>query len=45
MEPDINAILSEAPENFVIQSSLEKCADVVSTHKKILCSVSGGGRQ
>ena len=36
-------ILSEAPDNFVIQSALATCFERVLEHKHILCSVSGGG--
>lgn len=40
--PDLEKILSDAPENFVIQSALIRCWEVTQDHKKILCSVSGG---
>ncbi len=42
MPIDIDALLQDAPDNFVIQNALEKCVDVVSHHQKIMCSVSGG---
>lgn len=35
-------ILSEAPDNFVIQNALGACFERVLEHKHILCSVSGG---
>ena len=44
MPIDIDALLQDAPDNFVIQNALEKCVDVVSHHRKIMCSVSGGGQ-
>ncbi len=39
---DINSLISAAPDNFVIQNALAKCAEVVDSHNKILCSISGG---
>lgn len=36
-------ILSEAPDNFVIQNALGTCFERVLDHNRILCSVSGGG--
>ena len=35
-------VLSEAPNNFVIQNALERCFDITKEHRKILCSCSGG---
>lgn len=36
-------IISQAPDNFVIQDALAKCYEVVEEHNHILCSCSGGG--
>ena len=37
-----NKILAQAPENFVIKNAIERCIEVVDSHNKIMCSVSGG---
>ena len=42
---DVDKLLAGAPNNFVIVDALAKCAEVVEEHKKIMCSISGGGRQ
>lgn len=39
----LERILNEAPDNFVIQDALIRCYEIVSTHNRIVCSVSGGG--
>lgn len=39
---DFAHILSEAPDNFVIQDALARCVEVLSEHDKVLCAVSGG---
>lgn len=39
---DIEEIISEAPDNFVIKDALCKAHEVASEHNKIVCSVSGG---
>lgn len=39
---DIDVLISECPENFVIQNALIKCAEVLDEHNKVMCSVSGG---
>lgn len=39
---DVKALVHDAPENFVIQNALIRCAEVIDTHQKILCSISGG---
>lgn len=41
---DLQQLIAEAPDNFVIQNALIRCAEVVAEHTKIVCSVSGGGR-
>lgn len=38
----LNEILLSAPDNFVIQNALATCLEHVSSHGRILCSVSGG---
>ena len=38
----LEEIIAEAPDNFVIQDALAKCFEVIASHKKIACSVSGG---
>lgn len=40
---DINQIISEAPDNFVIRDALCKAHEILETHNKIVCSISGGG--
>ena len=42
---DVDKLLAGAPNNFVIVDALAKCVEVVEGHKKIMCSISGGGRQ
>lgn len=39
---DIDALLAEAPDNFVIRDALVKCVEVLEEHEKVLCAVSGG---
>lgn len=39
----LEQILSNAPDNFVIQDALIRCYEIVSTHNHIVCSISGGG--
>lgn len=39
---DIDKIIAAAPENFVIQDALIRCAEIIDSHNKIMCSVSGG---
>ena len=39
---DLQAVLAEAPNNFVIRDALARCWEVMSEHRKVLCSVSGG---
>ena len=41
---DVDKLLAGAPNNFVIVDALAKCVEVVEEHKKIMCSISGGGR-
>lgn len=41
-EITLEQIIAEALDNFVIQNALIKCYEVVSSHNKIVCSVSGG---
>lgn len=43
MSVDLEKLMAEAPDNFVIQNALIQCVDVVENHKNISCSVSGGG--
>jgi len=40
---DIDKLLADAPNNFVITDALAKCAEVVDEHQKVVCSISGGG--
>ena len=40
---DVDKLLAGAPNNFVIVDALAKCVEVVEEHKKIMCSISGGG--
>ena len=42
---DVDKLLAGAPNNFVIVDALAKCVEVVEEHKKIMCSISGVGRQ
>ncbi len=44
MSVNINQILADAPDNFVIQNALIQCVDVLASHRNVMCSVSGGGR-
>lgn len=39
---DIERLIKESPDNFVIQNALIKCAEEVDRHNSIVCSVSGG---
>ncbi len=39
---NVDKLIAEAPDNFVIQNALLRCAEVVDSHNKIMCSVSGG---
>lgn len=39
---DIEKIISEAPDNFVIRDALVKCFEIIQEHNNICCSVSGG---
>ena len=45
MSYDIQKIVDEAPDNFVIRDALCKCHEVIESHKHIVCLISGGGRQ
>lgn len=38
----LEQILSNAPDNFVILDALIRCYEIVSTHNRIVCSISGG---
>lgn len=40
---ELESIIEAAPDNFVIQNALIKCYEVVHSHNKIACSISGGG--
>ena len=42
MDVDVDALIAEAPDNFVIQNALVKCVEVLEEHNKVMCSVSGG---
>lgn len=42
---ELGTIIANAPDNFVIRNALVKCYEVVHEHNKIVCSISGGGRQ
>ena len=39
---DLDELIQNAPDNFVIQNALIKCAEVIDSHEKIMCSASGG---
>jgi len=39
---DIDKLLADAPNNFVIEDALAKCVEVLEEHKKVMCSISGG---
>lgn len=39
---DAEKLIAESPDNFVIQNALLRCAEVIDSHNKIMCSVSGG---
>lgn len=41
---ELDSIISQSPDNFVIRNALIKCYEVVQNHKRIVCSISGGGR-
>lgn len=43
MSYDIQKIVDEAPDNFVIRDALCKCHEVIESHKHIVCLISGGG--
>jgi len=45
MSVDLDKLLAEAPDNFVIKDALARCVEILDAHKKVMCSVSGGGRQ
>lgn len=38
----VSRVIAEAPNNFVIQSALVRCIEVIENHNKIVCAVSGG---
>lgn len=40
---DVDKLIAEAPDNFVIKNALLKCVEVLAEHNKIICSISGGG--
>lgn len=40
---ELDSIISQSPDNFVIRNALIKCYEVVQNHKRIVCSISGGG--
>ena len=40
---ELDSIISRSPDNFVIRNALIKCYEVVQNHKRIVCSISGGG--
>lgn len=42
---ELETIITNAPDNFVIRNALVKCYEVVHEHNKIVCSISGGRRQ
>lgn len=42
---ELEEIIAASPDNFVIRNALVKCYEVVHGHNKIVCSISGGGRQ
>lgn len=39
----IEDIIKDAPENFVIQGALCRCHEIIESHSKIVCLISGGG--
>lgn len=39
---EIETIIASAPGNFVIQSALDRCFEIVDSHNRIVCSCSGG---
>ncbi len=38
----IEDIIKDAPENFVIQGALCRCHEIIESHSKIVCLISGG---
>ena len=42
IEITLENIIAESPSNFVIQDALAKCFEIVQSHNKIACSISGG---
>ena len=40
---ELEKIVASAPDNFVIQNAIIKCYEIVNSHNKIVCSISGGG--
>lgn len=42
MNIDIDTLIADAPDNFVIKDAICRCYEVVSEHSKICCAVSGG---
>jgi 3'-phosphoadenosine 5'-phosphosulfate sulfotransferase (PAPS reductase)/FAD synthetase len=39
---DIKDIIKDAPDNFVIQGALCRCYEIIESHSKIICLISGG---
>lgn len=42
MSDRIDGIIKEAPDNFVIQNALCRCYEIIESHDKIVCLISGG---
>lgn len=42
MKVKIEDIIKDAPENFVIRDALCRCHEIIESHNKIICLVSGG---
>lgn len=41
---NIDKIIAESPDNFVIRDALCRCYEIADEHSNICCAVSGGGR-
>lgn len=39
---DIEKLMLEAPDNFIIKDALLRCVEIIDGHNKIMCAVSGG---
>lgn len=40
---ELDTLVASAPDNFVIQNAIIRCYEIINSHNKIVCSISGGG--